>query len=77
MKVRSIRDVDEETWKAMKRLAEKKRIKMGLLLKMLVREYEKVETKELIPKKPILSEEEATELKNFLREMRKEHGFRA
>jgi hypothetical protein len=76
MKVRTIRDVDEETWRIMKRLAEKKKIKMGLLLKMLVKEYEKIEAKELAPKKPILSEREAIELESFLKEIRKEYGFR-
>jgi hypothetical protein len=76
MKIKTIRDVDEETWTIMKELAERERIKMGTLLKMLVKEYRKTEVKELIPKKPILSKSEANELKIFVRKLRKELGFR-
>ncbi|RLI90258.1 MAG: hypothetical protein DRO95_06525 [Candidatus Altiarchaeales archaeon] len=77
MKVRTIRYVDDETWQTMKKLAEKKRVKMGVLLKMLVKKYEKESvTREFIPKRQILSKKEAEDLKNFIAELRKEHGFR-
>ena len=49
---------------------------MGTLLKIIVREYRKMGIEEFIPKKPILSKKEADELKAFLKELRKEYGFR-
>jgi predicted DNA-binding ribbon-helix-helix protein len=76
MGVKTIRDVDEETWATMKELAERERIKMGTLLKMLVKEYRKTEVKGFIPKRPILSKKEADELKSFVMELRKQLGFR-
>ena len=43
---------------------------------ILVREFEKSKIKDFIPKKRILSKKEVNELENFLKELRKEYGFR-
>lgn len=79
MTTRTIKDVDDATWKTLRELATRKKQKMGTLLKHVVREYEKKElkpTKTFVPKTPIISSREARELERIVREMRRESGFR-
>jgi len=79
MKVRTIKNVDDETWKIFKQAAAKKNVKIGTLLRYVAKELEKSELKTLssyIPKNPILSEAEARELEQRVKEIRKEYGFR-
>jgi predicted DNA-binding ribbon-helix-helix protein len=79
MKVRTIKDVDERTWRIFKESATRKNMKMGILLRHLANDYERNELKSFssfVPKIPILSEAEARELENTTKAIRKEHGFR-
>ena len=75
MKVRSIR-IEDETWKAIKELAERRKVKIATLLKLLVENYKRIERKKIIPEKPILSESEAKDLLKITKELRKELGYR-
>ena len=79
MKVRTVKDVDEETWRIFKESASRRNMKIGVLLRHLARDYERTELKSFssfVPKIPILSEAEARELENTTKAIRKEHGFR-
>ena len=80
MKVRTIKGVDEDTWKIMKELAERRKLKMGILLKNMAREYKKNYSSktllDIIPKKPLLTAKEAEEMENITKKIRKEPGFR-
>ena len=79
MEIRSIKDVDEETWREFKALAAKNNLKMSLLLKMMVNKFEeegKDFWKKILNRKINLSNKEAEEMKNIILESRKERGFR-
>lgn len=79
MTTKTIKNVDERTWEILKKLAKKKKVKMGTLLRHMTSEYKKLESidlKKLVPEKPILSSEEAEELESIAKAVRKEYGFR-
>lgn len=79
MKTKTIKNVDERTWEILKRLAKKKKVKMGTLLRHMASEYKKLESvdlKKLVPERPILSDEEAELLQNTVKDIRSEYGFR-
>ena len=79
MKTKTIKNVDERTWEILKRLAKKKKVKMGTLLRHMASEYKKLESmdlKKLVPERPILSDEEAELLQNTVKHIRSEYGFR-
>jgi len=79
MKVRTIKDVDEETWRLLKNLSEKKRMKMGKFLGTMVRGYSRkggLKLSDIIPKKPILTKKEAEDIKSIVVKIRHEYGFR-
>jgi hypothetical protein len=79
MEIRCIRDVDEETWKEFKELADKNNLKMSLLLKLMVKEMAKKSEnswKFILNSKKNLSDQEAEAMENTLRKSRKEWGFR-
>ena len=79
MKTKTIKNVDERTWEILKRLAKKKKVKMGTLLRHMTSEYKKLESidlKKLVPERPILSGEEAEQLQNAVKDIRSEYGFR-
>ena len=77
--VKTIKNVDEETWAEFKGLAARHKVKLGTFLKTIVKEHEKSSAffwdKVLLGEK-ILSDKEAEELERFFRQVRKEHGFR-
>jgi len=79
VKTRTIKNVDEKTWEILKRLAKKKKVKMGTLLRYIASEYKKLESldlKEFVPERPIISAKEAEELENAVKDIRTEYGFR-
>ena len=79
MEIRSIKDVDDETWMEFKSLAIKNNLKMSVLLKMMVNKFEneeKVFWKKILNRKKNLTDEEAGIINRVVLESRKEKGFR-
>ena len=79
METKSIKDVDEETWKDFRALAIKNNIKMSILLKLMVDEFEKNSKnlwREVLSKKRSLTDKEADDIEKIVKKMRKEKGFR-
>ena len=79
METKCIKDVDEETWKDFRALAIKNNMKMSILLKIMVSEFEKNSKdfwKEILSRKKSLTDEEADDIENIVKKMRKERGFR-
>ncbi|MBI4141625.1 hypothetical protein HY484_01730 [Candidatus Woesearchaeota archaeon] len=77
--VKTIKDVDDETWLTFKTFAAKNDLKLGLFFKTMLTEYEKTTKtfwKEILAGKKILSDEEAEELEKTTTHVRKEYGFR-
>lgn len=79
METKCIKGVDEETWKDFRALAVKNNVKMSILLKIMVSEFEKSSRefwKEVLFRKKSLTDEEAEDIENITKKMRKERGFR-
>lgn len=79
METKCIKNVDEETWKDFKNLALKNNMKMSILLKIMVDEFEKNSKdfwKEILSRKKSLTDEEAEDIGDIVKKMRKERGFR-
>ncbi len=79
MENKCIKNVDEETWKDFRALAIKNNIKMSILLKIMVNEFEKNNRKfwnEILNHKKTLTDEEANDIEIIVKKMRKERGFR-
>ena len=79
METKCIKNVDEETWKDFRTLAVKNNMKMSILLKIMINEFEnnsKGFWKEILSRKKSLTEEEAEGIGNIVKKMRKEKGFR-
>ena len=79
MEVKTIKGVDEETWKEFKNLAVKNNLKMPLLLKVMIKEFEKKGNefwKEILDRERNLDETEAKDMLEITNEVRKERGFR-
>ncbi|MAE49389.1 hypothetical protein CMI48_01030 [Candidatus Pacearchaeota archaeon] len=77
--VKTIRNVNEETWRELKTLAAKRRVPLGTLLKNMITEYKK-ETNNawdaILNTEKIISDEEAEDLEEITKGMRKEKGWR-
>lgn len=79
MAVKTIKDVDDETWYKFKQLSVKNRVPMGKLMRSMVETYErKAEDvwNNILNGKKILSDKEADEMEKKLFKIRKEYGFR-
>ena len=79
MENKCIKNVDEDTWKDFKTLALKNNMKMSILLKIMVNEFEKNSKdlwKEILSRKKSLTNEEANDIEKIVKNMRKERGFR-
>jgi len=80
MPIRTIRDVDNLTWKKMREISTRKKIRMGKLLEEMTSSYSEKEGKEwwewLKNRKPSLTEKEADEMLEFAKKLRKEPGYR-
>jgi len=77
--VKTIKDVDEDTWLEFKSIAVRNKMTMGKLFVDMVEEYKK-KTKEFwddILKGPaVISDEEARAMEETISRIRKEYGFR-
>lgn len=77
--VKTIKDVDEEAWLKFKSIAARNNVKMGNLFGKMVNDY-KAESKKVWDKilnsGKILSDKEAEDMEKFVKELRKEKGFR-
>lgn len=79
METKCIKDVDEETWREFKTLAVKNNIKMAVLLKVMIKEFEKNNRKfwdEILYGEKLMTDKEAEEMIKITKEIRKERGFR-
>ena len=79
MKVRTIKGVDEETWKLLKETASRRRLKMGTLLKEIAIVYKKRPSdswKQILYAKPVITKKEAKVMLKTVVELRKESGYR-
>ena len=79
MENKCIKNVDEETWKDFRALAVKNNLKMAILLKIMVNEFEKNSRdfwKEILSRKRSLTNKEADEIESNVKKIRKEEGFR-
>ncbi len=76
--VKTIKDVDEDSWSEFKELASKNNMNMGKFFVEVVNSYKKNENtwKELLNGPKLLSDKEADEMMEIVANMRKEHGFR-
>ncbi len=78
-KVKTIKGTDEETWRTFKGLAAKDSVKLGVLLKNMLKEYEKTRNvfwKTIFETEKILTDEEAEDVEKIINKRRKEYGFR-
>jgi len=77
--VKTIKDVDEEAWLEFKSIAARNNVKMGKLFEKMVGSYKeesrKVWNNILNPGK-ILNDKEAEDMEKFVKDLRKEKGFR-
>ena len=79
METKCIKDVDEETWREFKTLAVKNNLKMAVLLKIMIKEFEKNNRKfwdEILYGEKLMTDKEAEEMIKITRDFRKERGFR-
>ncbi|MGH9921556.1 MAG: hypothetical protein ACRD38_02270 [Nitrososphaerales archaeon] len=79
MKTRTVKDVDEETWKLLKQMAKRRRLRMGTLLKEIAVEYKKKPSdswKKILHAKPLLTETQARGMLKTVAKIRKESGYR-
>ena len=79
METKCIKDVDEETWREFKTLAVKNNIKIAVLLKIMIKEFEKNNRKfwdEILYGEKLMTDKEAEEMIKITKDIRKERGFR-
>ncbi|MFA4887610.1 MAG: hypothetical protein WC595_05325 [Candidatus Nanoarchaeia archaeon] len=77
--IKTIKGVDDETWRDFKGLAVKEGLNMGILFKHMLKEYEKSRKTfwdGILGGEKILSEKEAEGMEKRVIKMRKEYGFR-
>ena len=74
METKTIKNVDEETWREFKTLSVKNNLKMSLLLKIMIKEFEKNSEKfwnKILKGGKNLSDNEANEMMNTVLDSRK------
>ena len=77
--VKTIKDIDENTWFEFKSLAAKSRMKTGKFFEKLVEEYKNktdATWDKILNAGKILSDKEAQDMENFVKKLRNERGFR-
>ena len=78
-KVRTIKGVDKEIWQEFKDMAEKNNLKLGSFFKMIVKEHKNESKKfweNLLEGEKIFSDKEARDMKEIVKKVRNEYGFR-
>ncbi len=73
--VRTIKDIDEDSWATFKSLAAKNKMKMGDMFKEMIESYNN-SWNTVFNNNRIFSEKEAEEIKKIVASARKEKGFR-
>lgn len=78
MEIKTIKDVDEETWREFKIMAARADVKMSILFKMMLKEFEKSRKfwDEILTGKKVLSDIDAKKFEAVITGLRKERGFR-
>ena len=79
MEIKTIKGIDEETWKNFKILAVENNLKMPLLLKMMINEFKKNSNdfwKKILNNEKNLDDSEARDMLKISFDLRKEKGFR-
>ena len=79
MTTKTIKDVNERTWRKLRVLSAEYNMKMGSLLEKITEDYEKRGKefwKTILEGEKILSDKEAEELKSVSKALREERGFR-
>ncbi len=79
MTTRTIKDVDDETWRKLKMLSAEHDATMGKVLKKITNDYEERNRNfwdKILNSEKILSDKEADEMESFVKKLRKEKGFR-
>lgn len=77
--VKTIKDIDEETWAEFKSLAAKNKLKLGIFFKMILKEYEKNNRDfwdRILNGEKILSDEEAEDMEKIVKKIRNERDWR-
>ncbi len=78
--IKTIKDIDDESWAEFKSLAARNKMKLGSFFRMLLGEYEKTSKffwKDILYCEKILTDKEAEDMENIIKEVRKEYGFRS
>lgn len=79
MPTKTIKDVDEKTWRKLRMLSAEEDMKMGELLKSITETYVKSKESvwaEILKRRKILSENEANDMEKIVKKIREERGFR-
>ncbi|KHO48353.1 MAG: hypothetical protein QT00_C0001G0371 [archaeon GW2011_AR5] len=79
MATKTIKDVDEETWRKLKMLSAEHDATMGKIIKKITDDYEERNRRfwdDILHGEKILSDKEADEMESFVKKLRKEKGFR-
>ena len=79
MKIRTVKGVDDETWKIFKEIASMRKLKMGSMLREIAKEYKRRPSdawEKILNAKPILTKNEADDMLRMVAKMRKERGYR-
>lgn len=79
MSTKTIKDVNEKTWRTLRMLSAEQNVKMGKLIEKMAEVYEKRSKefwKAILEGEKILTDKEAEELKSVVKNLRKEYGFR-
>ena len=77
--IKTIKDIDNETWNKFKEFASKQDLNLGEFFKTMVNEHERNSQSfwdAILKGKKIITEAEAKELKVATQRIRKEYGFR-
>lgn len=79
MEVKSIKGIGKEKWMEFKSLAAKRDVSLGNLFESMVEDYDKrsdLVWEEILKGEKILSDDEAREIGESVKKIRKERGFR-
>ncbi|MBI5393589.1 hypothetical protein HZA96_07010 [Candidatus Woesearchaeota archaeon] len=79
MVVKTIKNIDNETWIRFRNLSVKNRVTMARLLRDMIENYEHRSTKfwnKILNAEKIISDKEADEIEKITKRIRKEYGFR-
>ena len=77
--LRTIRNVDDDTWKELKGLSKRYRLPIGRFLSKMIDGYKNKADEQwdrILSSGKILSDKEADEMQKIVVRMRKEYGFR-